>query len=256
MKEKQDSYEKRLSEYWWFQWELIRRHQDYKRFCDTHPFKNKKLIDEADSSKKAMEIKKRFSLRTIYHYSFDISGPECFENFNIFDNRLAVVRIWPEFTPKKNGPQSFIPPELPTYGDFIYVGINIAEEVKWQDIEAQVWRYVLHARAVRDIKSKEKRFHFTRDSLEIWDLYEKGKSPTEIIKTLWPEEYEKGVQDSEDALERKYTELFEKYKSEDVKDDNAKAYEETYGKAGTGNTKLYKRVQYNIDKMKEMLQSF
>ena len=158
--------------------------------------------------------------------------------------------------PQKNGPQSFIPPELPTYGDFIYVGINIAEEVKWQDIEAQVWQYVLHARAVRDIKSKEKRFHFTRDSLEIWDLYEKDKSPTEIIKTLWPEEYEKGIQYDEVSLERKYKELIAKYEREGTKDYDARAYEETYGKAGTGNTKLYKRVKYHIDKMKELLQSF
>ena len=168
---------------------------------------------------------------------------------DIFD-RGVVVRIWPEVNIDENGPHSCIPDSLPEYDNFIYLGINIADNTEWQEIEAEVRRTVIHARAVRGIRPNKTKFHADKDIFRVWDLHKEGKSATEIIKKLWPEEYQKGVGQDEDALEKKYKELFKRYGDEE------RAYNETYGTSGGDNIKLYVRVGDKKKKMRKMFQAY
>jgi hypothetical protein len=216
---KKDEYKERLKNIRWVQWQIVRRHEDYINFCDEQTFNERgalagvtvplkieeafelaenprdpssKIINptiaESELSNKAKHIKKRFFLNTIFHYSKNLSKEECLD---ICGWRRHVLSIWPE---SKN----FNPANLPQYGDYIYIGINITPDVKLEDIKDGVLRHVklmrssrkaLEKQSIKDMKEKISRLQsFTPGQLikvddkvrEILEKMEESLSETQI----------------------------------------------------------------------------
>ncbi len=162
-KKKHDEYIERLKRFRWVQWQIVRRHEDYINFCDKQTFNklgvlpegatplnieeafeleedptepSRKIINPTiailETSEKARSIKKRFFLNKVYDYSKDLSEDECLD---ICGWLKHVVPIRPK---SKN----FNAEDLPQYGDFIYVGINIADDVQRKDLKNQIYRHI------------------------------------------------------------------------------------------------------------------
>jgi hypothetical protein len=262
---KEIKYEKKKGHYWWTQWQIIRRHPSYINFCDTRIFDNdKKLLTAAESFLECLTIKKRFGLKEIYHYSIDFSEKECFDNFEIFSNRETVVRIWPEADNDTKGPQSFIFQELPNYGNFIFLGINIDENVKLKDIITEVHRTITAARAVRGIRPFSRKGVSSRpinpQIFKVWDLHKEGKNPIEIIKEVWPDEFKKEHRSSDVYKKEEFNRRVKELKSQGNKDPFEKVRQEIYGddewngSTASGMIKLFMRVRDMLKRMEELIQ--
>jgi hypothetical protein len=175
---KKDEYKERLKNIRWVQWQIVRRHEDYINFCDKQAFNKEgvlaegtvplkieeafelvenprdpssKIINptiaESELSRKAKHIKKRFFLNIIFHYSKNLSEGEC---LNICGWRRHVHPIWPES-------ENFNPSNLPHYGDYIYIGINIAPDVMLKDIKDEVLNHVRIMRHSRKCLRKDRK---------------------------------------------------------------------------------------------------
>jgi hypothetical protein len=82
--------------------------------------------------------------------------------------------------------------------------------------------------------------------LQFWqtyDLLKEGRTRTEVIKLLWPDEYQKGNERSESEIQAKYNELVERYEKQGVEDWGEKAYKDSFEKNKGINLKLYTRVR-------------
>jgi len=156
---KPDRYKKRLKDKLWVQWEIVRRHEDYINFCDKQEFDDRgELVENTTPSvvfetvgsgkpqneiiqptSKTESIKKRYFLNEIYHYSKDISEDDCLD---VCGWGRHIFPIWPES-------ENFNAKTLPQYGEFIYLGINIAPDVTLKDIEDAVLSHVSLMRHAR-----------------------------------------------------------------------------------------------------------
>ena len=80
----------------------------------------------------------------------------------------------------------------------------------------------------------------------------------DIIKELWPEEFEKAWRPTDAEQERNYFKLAEEYRNEGLPDWDEKASYKAYGddideESARGPSNLYKRVEYNLKKAKERI---
>lgn len=197
----------------WVRWQIIRRKTDYINFCDNLPKysfdRQSRLIPFRDE--RALEIKEKYGLKNIYHFSKEFAPEECYENFDIFQNTAPVVRIFPEiildsiarehlieilengslgqlvydepddgkFMSRKLNIEASL--GFPSAKGFIYFGVSIADEVKWFDIARHITRLIKLARASRNITPKDTRRHPDKYEVyfRIWDM--------RVIKTPFAE---------------------------------------------------------------------
>ena len=283
----------RLNLFRWLQWQVVRRHPDYRAFCDSYPFDShgrligdserdfseiirnpnlpKKLLGGRwvqvssrsvresffDLNEELSEIKRRFQLETVMHYSKDLTDEECLDHCSSFTD---VVRIWPELGPKGVS--------IPEHGDFIFFGINIAENVNWKDIALELRAHIDIARAITKPYRKTNVEDKTRlrsrkedflDTLKIWDLHRQGKTAKDIILELWPNEYCSAPDALEVNAETRYKELLSEYG--DLEDCEERAYFEAYGYRGeddrvSGNVRLFMRVRDAQERMLRLFRRF
>jgi len=254
--EKQRRYEKRLEEKLLHDWEVIRRHPDYRMFCDSREFnRNNLLIEKAEYDVETDNIKRKFGLMTIYHYSCDFTPKQCFGG-DLFVAPQLVRRIWLEDTSRdmvvefpedhiEEGDPKPIPLVLPREGEFIYLEVDVSPGVRLEDVQAETQREFERARAVR--KKDKTRFHYDPEIFIAWDLRKiEGKSALETIRTIWPAEYEqlRPMPDDEFIARR-----MQKYKAEGFDDTQAeeKAWDEL--ETSSGLLKLYARLNKKLKRM-------
>jgi flagellin-specific chaperone FliS len=241
-------------------WGIIRRHPDYIEFCNANEFDNNGFCIENESNKDQIEsIKKRFRIINVLNPSLNLDGEDGeWRLTNIFTTATrAVTRV----SDKRN--------------DFseTHIRVDIDVRAPWTVIkkEIQEWielRELSRKAAVDTLRLPEdtlkERYPFLRynpesyfSAFDVWDLHVEGNRPSEIARTLWPEECEASFQ----IIEKKYQELSKKYRERGDDDFDIKAYNETYGdteddddlgKVGT----YVKRTEDKVKRMKELLQIF
>lgn len=85
---------------------------------------------------------------------------------------------------------------------------------------------------------------------KVYDLYKAGRSHTEIIKEIWPDEFGDNGRDDYTSND-KYDKLDQKYKKQGFGDWDERAYNEAYEKTGSGKIGLYMRVRDKLNRMKK-----
>jgi hypothetical protein len=278
-----DEFRERQKFNCWIQWQVVRRHSDYKYFCNNQSFdKTGRLVEDAVEGGK--EIKKRFYLREIVDYRKELSEDEC----RFVCAERDVIPIWPHR-------DSFSTAELPGHGLFIYYGINVDPQVSWKDIAAKIKNHIRLCRATnkywlevigrefsREEESKENREFgvemmekaeswgkdpkripnrkFLEEVFRIWDLHEEGKSRREIITMVWPEEFKRETSEADADREARYKKLSNEYEYRGIEDWDERAWTEVYVLDGirpaSGIGRLYVRVNDKLKRMKELFQDF
>jgi hypothetical protein len=253
------TYENKRGFRHWVHWQAVRRHHDYRKFCDSNAerfAKDQKLISDDEFAAMDTLIKKRFCLKSIYHYNKDFTIEECCFNQDMFKIE-PVVRIFPEVSDDKPEIGGFLPKPIPDYGDFIYFGINIAENVTWTEIEKQVKRHISLARAIRKKNAIHSRFKTKADIFEVWDLINSGKSSTETIRILWPDEYQKARGRNSYLQEKEYEKLAQSYKQQGLENWDEKAYNKVYSEQHSSSMKqLHEKVRNKFSAVESLFSQF
>jgi hypothetical protein len=267
----QSDYEKRLEEKLLHDWDVIRRHPDYRKFCDNHKFDNDgRLTEEQSQDAEAENIKRRFGLMTIYHYSSDLNREQCFQCFegDLFASPQSVIWIHPESLPTNK--KFLVWPEPideqasdpgSQWDEYIYLVANIGPEVRERDFILEALRRFRQARHVRKIEPDRQRFRSDPEVFRVWDEYQRTGSYRETMKAVWPEEYKKERPKNDVTRSKLYEELLVKYNTQGLVDADDLAYREAYGdndedESSSGIRKLYMRVSYQLDKMKKALATY
>jgi hypothetical protein len=126
-------------------------------------------------------------------------------------------------------------------GKFLNIKIDVTQ--RKEDIKKQIDLYLDYYKGLLNVP--DKRLSTKQEFWQVYDMLKEGKTPTEIIKTLWPEEYLKGKDSDNATLEKKYFGLRQKYKEQKLEDHDERAWKEVYGNEQDeqgGNLKLYTRV--------------
>jgi hypothetical protein len=255
-----------LKEYFHFEWQTIRRHPGYVKFCEEYqeafddglfdPLK----VDSEIRLKVAAEaemLKQRFGLSVIRHHTVDISEENILK-WDVFENELAVYHEAREKNPFDYDP--------PWDKRFIKLTIDVTKTKK--QIRKDVWWEVEWAR--RHLGITGTKFKPNYDMFKVWDLYKQGKTRTDIIRGVWPDEYKQECGDdsskTEEERDRLFSDLQQKYNKQGVKDWEEKAYQEAYGErdedmrpvegSESGKIRFFMRVRDSLRRMERLFGRF
>ena len=92
-----------------------------------------------------------------------------------------------------------------------------------------------------------KEFGKLDDYKKVWDLKEEGKTDTEIIQIMWPEEWDKtSSKKKQSEPGTLYEKLCTRFRREGKDNWDEQAWNEAFGKEGSEATKLYVRVRDSL----------
>lgn len=180
-----DDYERRQGLYWWIEWQRIRRHPEYIKFCNDNSHLFSKTQSKFEGNLElSQKIRYFFKIDTIYHYSKNLTPTLCFENCNRFKKADYVIQFFPErddgqpvcqdyeVVGAEKETSAYLIRNLPDDKNYIYLAVDVSENNKWEVIVSQIKRYIKFARAVRKIKPKDKRRHLEKEIqyFKVWDL--------------------------------------------------------------------------------------
>jgi len=218
----------------------------------------KTLFREADSKfePEVEKIRKQFGLELIYHPDSDFDEDD-FLTSPIFQDTTAVS--YETRTIEDNDGVL----EISTVWDshFIKLKIDIGINRKKEQILSEVEEFIESSRIDAGIlnpgeKEPDKRLRIDEDTFKVWDLYIQGKRPTDIIKTLWPEEYDIEAVGDDSSRQEEYYRLLKQYERAKDPDAVSKAYHEAYEIGSSGKVGLYVRVGDKLRRMKKLLEEF
>lgn len=240
-----------LKEYSYHRWEIIRRHPKYRAFCKKCSFafdsNDPRMLDpmnlkEISLRREADSIKECFSLEGIYHPSVSFEKDRILV-YGIFTKERSVEHESREVEPGLESP----------IWDEHYMKLRIDITKTDAQIKEEAFELINWGRDIIGAKAMKFPFKNLKQVYKVWDLRE--KSPTEIIKELWPKEYE--IKCSEDIYQqdKKYRELRASYKKQGYKDFEDRAYYEAYHDEDfSGCIKLYMRVRDYLKRMESLFQ--
>lgn len=240
-----------LEETLYERWQTIRRDPEYLEFCNEYAsaFDENGIMNLwEDLEPRAEEIRELFGLETICHPSLDLSKEQLLE-YPVFNHPLAVSYEWTEEQPGRYSPI--------VDDHFIRLRIDISGDKKISQLLSEIEEFIREARRIAGTRTNTSRFRPDEDIFEVWDLKEKGKSSKEIIRQLWPEEYDRECKEGspmnwEADKEKEYQELATKYRNQGFEEWDRKAFDEVYGLDSSGCIKLYMRVQDKLEKMRKL----
>ncbi|MEI6127537.1 MAG: hypothetical protein WCQ99_13405 [Pseudomonadota bacterium] len=248
--------------YWHYKWQSIRRHPDYKSFCEQFPeddwigikdtipdkYKNnlpdgfvlvenlKELHGQLNKEKAVLSVKKKFGLKRIFHCSCDIPMDVCRDG-EIFEDIGAVTRLLSIDQKEKKTVTYSAVDQL----KYIDLRINISPEKNKKQILAEVEMIINFAKTIRafDFEDKEKkfnkipqsRFHYN-NVFKIWDLRCLKKSFSDIA-------LEVERHDTKKAIEKVRKQFYRAYEL---------IYGKPYDKGTFSKDRITKRVGINICK--------
>lgn len=248
----------------WQRWEIIRRHPDYRDFCDRYSTSfDKDGFFVSDFGEEEGLILNQFRLTLIPHYERDLSGNLLLDG-GIVVEPTAVEYIWKtvEVDPghrHKMEDGTTVTTESTAIWDeqFIKLKIDLSDNRAKAQILDEVWEHIEEARRIAKITGKKgKAATIKCDDLKIWDLAKEGKSPGEIAKLLWPEEYDASKKNDDVSSDRRYKELTQMYKKQGIKDYDDRAYVEAYGQERKSGSFLHQRVLDAINRVSKLLSAY
>lgn len=236
-------------------WQIIRHHPDYVAFCDKNSpeFNDAGILDSAYDDE-AEEIRKRFKLDLIFHYDIDFS-PDDFTNHPIFSEPFVIEYLWREESPGVHTPL--------WNSNHIHLKVDISGDRSDGQLKDELLELVQAARLLAGIETKKPSRSPTDKDLRVYELSRAGKSHTEIIKEVWPQEYQEEISNSNpNEQDKLYKELSAKYSDEGLSDWDEKAYNEAYPESNKedaykgGRVRLYVRVGEKLKKMKKLFKEY
>lgn len=253
-------------------WELVRRHNDYRDFCDRNKdaFDKDGMFDESTSKlyedsfrEEVGKIRKRFGLNLLYYCKTKLRPGEIVDRC-VFKEPFAVTILFNN-PPVGEKPVFIDGAKVRSQSDILWDGkkiqleVNIRKDITDGQLKDEFMEYVNEGRIAAGITKTTERPPGDK-MFKIYDWHGAGFSVKEIIKKAWPAEYKKEFEreDSDDDL---YEKLVQKYKKQGTSDWDEKAYDEAYGNSGidgpaSGKIRLYMRVRDNIKRMKELISVF
>lgn len=241
--------EEKLAEQWYLWWQLVRRHPRYVEFCSKHieHFTHGEygmldpihLGDEGRKEYKA--ILEQFRLDSIIHPSAEIPRDEILQ-IPLFDFDSAVD---PLTNKKKSAPDKYTPV---FDGHFVHLKIDIRSFRTKNEILDGTWSCIEWARRIADIRKSLKRLPKEKQ-WKIWDLYQSGLRPREIIDVMWPEV---ANNPSLEERDRHFKALQDAYIKKGILDWEERAWNEAYeGESSSGIIKYFDRVKKARDRVEE-----
>jgi hypothetical protein len=238
-------------------WEALRRCEDYFKLCEGVEFHKSGIVSMkwlAQNREKNDEINKRLNQVGIKQLLdsnksfFDLQPDIAFDIIGSTPVEVIAPKNLPaNFEDKKSNELRFLED-----GKYLTVKIDVTQ--RKGDIENQIKLYLDYYRELIDLP--DTRHSGKQQHWQVYDLLKEGNTHTEIIKILWPDEYQKGNDSGESKLQAKYYELRYRYEKQGFKDWEERAWEETYEKNQGGNFKLYVRVRYNKIKAEKEIEEF
>lgn len=227
----------------WERWQVVRRYPPYRLFCE----RNASAFDSEGMwngliTREVESLMERCGIDIIQHYEVDDCPPfqrekaiEYVCDFVVspgdplhrheeisflwntrslrkkvrLDNSLGLSR---DENDDSNGAEAD--------RQFIVLRVDISPEITLSQLQGEFMDLVDEARYLADIRSPRKGSSLDRETLQVWDLHSLGKSPREIIRELWPDEFEK---------HETYKCLKRKYKRQGHRDCDERARREAYG---------------------------
>jgi len=185
------------NEYYWYQWQLLKRNPEYIDYCCKHKFDDNELIIVTDENKQEIEeTKKRWGLQEIWHFKKELSKEVCSAS-GVFIQASAVQRIFLDNNQKG----------VPDWQHYIDIRINIDDKVRWKQIEGELRRLIDYAKIMRGLSPfGEERLHFDEDLLQVWDLKKRRESFEEIALQLYPSEL---LATTKERAKKKYYKAYE-----------------------------------------------
>jgi hypothetical protein len=236
----------------WEFWESLRRNEKYKKLCEGIEF----LPTGTVSPRWLIPLENRSLIAERQGRVFELFGvesimdPSCSYK-KLFGGVIEILGVTPDavtlIAPHIKPGQTF--PDADSYkkrfiedGRFIALRIDLTQPNG--EIRQKAEHFISEQRTLAGIAPPNTR---TRDQLmEAFQVYDRieddEKTPTDIIKELWPKEYEAN-RASNDELEKKYSALQKKYRKAGFEDWDEKAHDETYGTVHDSGVRfLYQRV--------------
>lgn len=249
------STEEKVTESYCILWEIVRRHPDYFNFCQ----KNKNYFDgdeisfldemrlSPDGKLECEKIKKRFRLEHVVYPGSSIPE-QTMKTFPFFRDEHSVD---PEIMEREDGNRT------PIWEDrFVRLRVDIRGFRTKKEILKEIWNCIEWARRIGKIEPAIQRLP-NEETFRVWDLKIEGRSTKEIIRTIWPDEYNKEFGSLNDSQkDRLYHKLFAEYSQKGIEDADKQAYAEAYETSGSGKEKLSMRVVDRVNRMEEVFKEF
>jgi hypothetical protein len=224
----------------------LRRCEKYLTLCEGVEFHQSGIVDlkwVALNTEKHMEINKRanqlgvkqildpskefYSLQP--DIAIDIIGPTPVEV-------LALQDLTPSSQNRESWQQRFLKD-----GKYLTVKIDVTQ--RKSDIINQIKIYLDYYRDL--LGPQDKRHTGKMECWQVYDMIKEGRTHTEIIERMWPDEYQKGIDEGDSKIKKEYQKLVEKYRKQGLENFHERAYQETHGKCEGSLLKLYVRVRDN-----------
>ncbi len=193
---------------------------------------------------------------SIHNYKCNFGSEDIVEEL-VFDNPFAIKPIMKKTADEKGNEIS-----TPLWDDHhIRVEIDINGHIANAQLIDELRECIRNARYVANIQPKGMMTPHKNDmtTFKIYDLVSADKSPIEIIKEIWPDEYEKECGTSDLEKNKEFNKLREEYELKGKQDPYNMASEKVYGNdtedgnSGGGRIKFYQRIIYNKNKMEDLL---
>jgi hypothetical protein len=259
-------------------WQALRRDPEYRAFCDQYGqyfddngMMRWELLPTEDAEKEADHIKEIYGLDYIYHFNTDLEL-DGFIDSCVFIEPFAVNYLFKE----KNLDYKAIPEIIVEIFDpfwepnFIHLRVNVGEGITEAQLKEEFLEKIKESRELAGIRRKQSIPSET--DFRVYDLltYEE-KTRKEIMKEIWPEDFEKAFSGpSEVDRDKLYKELTEKYRDQGIEDWDEKAWEEAYegespidqgiedsdpatDKTAASPKKLYDRLADGIKRVKQYM---
>jgi guanyl-specific ribonuclease Sa len=237
-----------INQHLYDRWQVLRRHKAYRAFCDKYKaaFNKEGLLDKISivDEEEFNNLREKYDLDAIYHYETELDRDN-FIDWCVFEHPFATRILFREEKPDLL---------TPLWDDrHIRLEVDISGTITDAQLVDEFLERVNEARELTGIK-KKKPERITKEDLRICDLAREGKSIVQIIKRVWPEEYNKEWATSGAEEDKKYAELQKHYRNQGYNDWDERAYREAYGTdergtSASGRIRLYMRVR---DKLKRI----
>jgi hypothetical protein len=225
----------------WEDWEHLRMHAEYRKLCEGIKFlpKGKPLSGTIDPTWAAVAENRHFieKRRRRIKAIFRISG--------ILDPERSYDELPPGAVGEVSrasvteGGRDLRSGEILQEGRYLSLTVDVM--LPWDEIKQMVKAYVRLQRAMAEVKPTRTRFEEAMEALKVYKLKEADRPELEIIKELWPDEFEEA-------------QAFEAAK---VSDEYAWAQKEFYGRrANSKLTALYQRVRDKYKSAKNSIEEF